>query len=633
MAEDDLMIDEQEIGERQEAADDLDERHLVDYCIESADESRRARKEILDAMALLWDGYQNMMDFGDKEEWQSRVVTNKPFTAVERAISIIRRAFKNPNYINVEGVEVSDKDISVEIKDALSFWARHRNVQLPSVFCNAARMAMAVGLSLEMIPRWENGMVLDWTEPWKILRDPDALPGKPWSGNYWIHEEWMDMYKLKEAEGFYINLDRVKEGGDYANKDLSKEEIERRKKMYWERTQYRKSVLVREFNGVVMDRRGEMLLPSAKYTIAGDVLIRRPVATPYVNMRWPGNSFAPIPHILRYDGRGIIEGVYELWKMLNKMLSLSMDDFSWVVNRMREVFPELLLDPTDLDFYPGKDIFRSTDLPDTPIVKDLLAKSNMADLLAFAQYIGTQIDNGDFVTEFVQGLPGTRSQITKGEVELKTEQNMGIFDSIGTEVEMGAVNLGQAMYETMILNWDAESDPSPTRVLGDTEFAAMLEGASLEEKKQFLKLDCDVRITGISAQLEMAEKAKLLMAFKAYAESPMFQQYFKNRELLNETLGALGMWKPPFIKSEEELKTEQIGSEIVQALGAMVQKGGPEVEARVRQFLQEVMSGNGGMGGAVPTGQPTGRAPEVEGVTAPGAGGEGLAPPVPFPTT
>src|SRR4030042_6026922 len=100
------IIDDKELKERAEESDAISEenpQHLVDYCIECARESRDSRKDVLNAMSLLWDAYQNMMDFGDKEEWQSRVITNKPFAAVERAVAIIRKAFKNPNYITAEG--------------------------------------------------------------------------------------------------------------------------------------------------------------------------------------------------------------------------------------------------------------------------------------------------------------------------------------------------------------------------------------------------------------------------------------------------------------------------------------------------------------------------------------------------
>ena len=224
------------------------------------------------------------------------------------------------------------------------------------------------------------------------------------------------------------------------------------------------------------------------------------------------------------------------------------------------------------------------------------------DLLAFAQFIGTNIDNGDFVTEFVQGLPGTRSQITKGEVEIKTEQNLGIFDSIGTEIEGGAINIAYAMYETMVLNWNSQSRPSPSRVLGENEFTYFLENASLEEKKDFLRQDCDIKIVGISAQIEMAEKAKLLMAMKAYAESPLFNAYFKPKELLHETTGAMGMYKPPFLKTDQELERDMLGQKLVEALGSVAQSGGPEVASRIQEFLQGLMQQGGGGNGGVAEG-------------------------------
>ena len=615
---DNTGIDDQELQEREEATSALakeDEQHFVDYCIESARESREARKDILGAMSLLWDAYQNMMDFGDKEEWQSRVVTNKPFAAVERAVAIIGRAFKNPNYITAEGVEVEDQDVSEYVKKSMQFWSDPQHINFPFKFKNSSRMSMAVGISTELIPRWENGLRLDWTEPWKILRDPDALPGEPWSGNYCIHEEWIDKWMLEEEAkaGYYINVDKVKEGGTETDQQSTKEEIERRKKMFWTRSSYRKSVLVREFSGVVLGKDGKMLLPKAKYTIAADILVRKPSVIPFVNIRWPNSSFAPIPHILRYDGRGLIEGVFEIWKMLNKMLSLTMDDFSWVVNRMREIVPELMLDPTDLDMYPGKDIYRSTDHLDRPVVNDLLTTSSIDKILAVAQYMAQQIDNGDFVSEFVSGLPGSRSQITKGEVEIKTEQNMGIFDSIGTEIEGGAVHAAYGLYETMVLNWNKESIPSPIRVLGDNAFTRFLEGASLTEKKQFLKENCDIKIVGISAQLQRDEKVKLMMALKQYAESPLFNPYFKPKELLDETVGALGMYKPPFIKTEEELKQAQTGAQIAEILGKLAASGGPEVQAKIQQFIDSITGGGGAInvGGGepsapvAPTGTPT----------------------------
>jgi hypothetical protein len=110
----------------------------------------------------------------------------------------------------------------------------------------------------------------------------------------------------------------------------------------------------------------------------------------------------------------------------------------------------------------------------------------------------------------------------------------------------------------------------------------------------------------------MSEKAKLLMALKNYAESPLFNPYFKPKELLDETVGALGMYKAPFIKTKQEMDREMVGTQIADVLGKLVESGGPEVKMRIQEFLKSVMSeqgaevggGNGGEGGGRPVETP-----------------------------
>lgn len=72
MAETPIEIDDKELKDRTKEADALAEespKHLVDYCLACAKESRDSRKDILQAMSLLWDAYNNLMDFGEKEVW------------------------------------------------------------------------------------------------------------------------------------------------------------------------------------------------------------------------------------------------------------------------------------------------------------------------------------------------------------------------------------------------------------------------------------------------------------------------------------------------------------------------------------------------------------------------------------
>ena len=88
----------------------------------------------------------------------------------------------------------------------------------------------------------------------------------------------------------------------------------------------------------------------------------------------------------------------------------------------------------------------------------------------------------------------------------------------------------------------------------------------------------------------------------------LFNPYFKPKELLDETVGALGMYKPPFIKTEDELKQSQTGQQIAEILGKLAASGGPEVKAKIQEFIDsvtgkpgmEVGGGNGGTAGAIP---------------------------------
>jgi len=159
----------------------------------------------------------------------------------------------------------------------------------------------------------------------------------------------------------------------------------------------------------------------------------------------------------------------------------------------------------------------------------------------------------------------------------------------------------------MILNWNAESRPSPSRVLGQNEFTKFLEQAPLEIKKQFLKEQCDIKIVGISAQLQREEKVRMLMALKQFAESPLFNKFFKPKTLLDEIAGALGQYKAPYIKTDDEMKQQEMGESIVMALGKLAQSGDPQTKAMIQQLLSSVAppqpgGGNGGAGEATPTG-------------------------------
>lgn len=584
----DLMVqqmDEQEIMEREEAAKAYageEPKHFVDYVDACVKESKEASKDIREVQDKCWTAHQSKIDYSEKEDWQSKVITNQPFITVQQAKAIVRRSMQKPDYFSIDGIESGDMDLSDFWQKALLFWLNPQHIDFPITFSDASEMGLAVGQSMEMKPIWgDRGLEISLIEPWKIFRDPDALARDPWSGNYWIHEEWLDIWKLKEGD--WENTELLKPEGE----NDSAEEKERRKQMYWKRSMYRNYARVREFWGTILDKKGNLLLDNSSLTIAGDVIIKPPHQNKFQTLRWPGVSFSPFVHLLRFEGIGILQGVLSLWWVMCNIMNLDLDNFNWVVNKMMEIDPSMMADPTDLDRFPGKLTVRR---PNTqgPIYTEVQTSANTSDMLARMQALRQQWDNGSFVNQFVAGLPGTRSNITKGEVEIKTRQSLGIFDSMGADLEAGANKILWAIYETLMLNWTRWSSPNVQRVMGKDydDTAALFDTMSSDERRQVLDDGCDIKISGISAELRRFEKIEKLQALFEKAEKPQYEMYFKHWELLREESELYGFHDPKFLLNEEEKKELAL----LQA-SDMWQMVPPEAQAAIIQIAKDLSGG------------------------------------------
>ena len=118
--------------------------------------------------------------------------------------------------MNEYGEEIALKYFKelVENKKDAEFWQKVMEYQLneahanlPKRFTRSTIMALAIGSSTEMVPRWIPGKGLRFSliEPWKIFRTPDAAVSEdPQSGLYWIHQEWLDYFVLKNEQMYLL---------------------------------------------------------------------------------------------------------------------------------------------------------------------------------------------------------------------------------------------------------------------------------------------------------------------------------------------------------------------------------------------------------------------------------------------
>lgn len=457
------QMDDKELAEREEAAQAYgreDEAHFVRYLEDCVKMSTDAMQTIRQQQSECWDVYMEKEppNFAYKEDWQSRVVIPKPYSYVQFFLAIVRKAF-DPQFLSVENTQEDFKDDAYFIKDLMSLMLSRTFSNFPINFTDATGMAGAVGQSMEMIPQWRpgRGLYFDLIEPWKVHRDPDALSRQSQSGMYWVHEEWLDYYQLKELEkkGILRNVPDCGPGGSWGNPknpDLNQEELKRRRDMLHQQSNFRTKVLTREFWGISLDKRGELLLPNSTFTVVADRVVRLPKRSPYPNLRWPGTGFTPLPHLLRFDGRSLIQGIRSLWYAMCSLLALHIDNMNWIVNPPSEVDQTALVDQEDIDDYPGHLWLTHGTPHGQQAVRTIERKSQTGDVLANLKYGDQAFQIGGMLSYALQGLPDYRAEVTARESAQNLEQSNTIVGLMGLNLDAGALDVIQAAYETVRIN-------------------------------------------------------------------------------------------------------------------------------------------------------------------------------------
>jgi len=453
-------VDKQEQAERETAARAYvaeDETHYIRYLDDCVKTSVDTMREIRLQQDECWRVYneEEPRNFNFKELWQSRITYPKPYKLVQTGMAFVRKAF-DVDFLSIEN-ELDD--------EAALFWEELMTVQLsrnyanfPIQFVDAVGMSLAIGQSMEMIPVYHPGKGLRYilVEPWKIHRDPDAVSRQPQSGAYWIHQEFMPYNVLKEWEksGRFKNIVDIGPGSSWYSRtpDLTAEQLAQRKGMVYSKSAFQKSLQVLEFWGTILSPRGETVMPNATFTGAGGRVIGEPKPSPYPTLRWPGIGFSALPHLLRFDGRGLIHGIRSLWYLMCNMMSLHADHLNWTVNPMLEVDISSLVDQSDTDVYPGKVFQTYGSQQGQQVVRAVDLKSAANELIAMMNFYDMRHQDGGLLDYTTMGSPGYRAEVTKGEAAQNLEQSMTIVGSIGKNLEDGAINSIMAGAETVAIN-------------------------------------------------------------------------------------------------------------------------------------------------------------------------------------
>lgn len=547
----DSVPDEQEMREREEAVDAYfgeDEKHFVDYAQDCINLSTKATDNIRKTWDECYRAFQEdqPLSYIDKDSWQARIVVPRPFQTVMYGASAVKKAF-NPDFLTVESP--GNPQIREFWQPILEFFMNGEHSDFVLKFTDSNTMALAVGMSQEMIPRWsrEKGLEYVLVEPWKIHRDPDALSRDPQSGMFWIHQEWLDYFLLKEQErkGKYYDVARVKNCEENPQDAfLTKDAVSARKEQIWNNneSQYRKMILTSEFYGTVLKKNGELLHPLLKYTIAGGRGIEHPKPVPYTNLKWPGVAFSPMPDLLRFGGRGLLKGVLTIWDAMNSMMCLHMDNLIWIVNPMSEINVDQLDDPSDTAMYPGKRYLTRESASGQQAVRTVERQSRTNEVLANVQFFDQFYQGGSFVPANVQGLPGWRQEVTYREAAQNLNQSLSVYSLMGENIEKGAilaVKAGAEMiqrYITMKDIIDVHGPEKAAKFIQEWQIQPEIDPETGQQTGLLMNVppfDASVHISGIQALMKDQEALlNLKTVVIPLAESPRFGKYIKPWEAL-----------------------------------------------------------------------------------------------------
>ena len=429
--------------------DEKTRQYIHDLKKEAEDSTKERRNEAEE----LWALYQNKQDWSKKKDWQSKICVPKVFMTVEQAASTVKRAIMSPQKL-FKAVPINPED-----KEALSAAPKVEeflvNAIRESNFIEAygshIKSSFLLGFgSCKVL--WDNGLSFSNVDAFDLFIDPDYRSDSSGKAKYTIEHKEMDLHALKEmakrinresGRQIYKNLDKIVED----NRDVETNFKQRARRGISEHNKTDKRVKLDEYWGDVVEK-GKILKKNQVVVVANDRVIIRQQNNPFVHGKEPYIYTTPIVYPHRgVWGVSLAAPVINLQYAYNNIMNLYVDNLNFSVNKVYEYQPTNLLNPKGLTYvYPGKMVAKHTSAPALAEVK---TSGVGQDALLALQVIQSEIEKGTAVTEYLKGTSGKTQ--TKAEVEIKTAQAEGMFDTIARSIESTSLSpLIEMCFELLI---------------------------------------------------------------------------------------------------------------------------------------------------------------------------------------
>jgi hypothetical protein len=471
----------------------------------------------------LWQLYQNKQDWSKKMGWQSKCFIPKIMMQVEKSAGEVKRAvlqtgklFKfelnddaeseqlqqlaerlsqaqDPDEMALIQQQVEQVKKSLDVRKSRmqmrekQFKRKLAQTEFVNVYSEMLKPCMLLGLGVPKL-LWSEGLKFEHVDAMNFAISPDYVPYQKARAPFMIERVEMDLAEFKSRAragnkgGVRLWKTKVINKIEEDAKKLDRANDRRVRKGYGDYSDVNKRVELKYYWGDLVDKDDKKVKENQLIVVANGKYLARMHDNPFDHQNYPYIPTIPMVYPHRgTHGVSLVAPQVRIQYTLNNIVNMVMDNLNFSIMKMFEYNPNDLLNPNSMNtMYPGKTIPVNT-TGGQQAIREVVTSALKRDALYFYELIDRERQEGSAVTEFISGLPGKKSK-TLGEVEQKTAESRGIFDTIGRDLEMNSLKPLLEMAYDLCAQFEGWEPRQGNYIFTVSGVTVMLQQRELSEK-------------------------------------------------------------------------------------------------------------------------------------------------------
>jgi len=328
---------------------------------------------------------------------------------------------------------------------------------------------------------------------------------------------------------------------DYVNADQSEAEQARRLMLRISgenKNKYRKEVVLHTFYGTITQEDGTVVKRDARFIVANKkYVILKPEASPYWLRKHPYVFITPLKTLVMVIGNGMVDGIRPVINALDNIINMAGDKALFSLLAPTEINVDALKDPEQAEggLTPGK--LYKTKGPLGQAMHQIQQGDIAQGTFILADLFRSFIQNYTGWTEFIQGMPTAKGDVTATEVNRKTEASTMQFENIASSIEKGGIVESVEIVRDFTVQYFMDPAFNP-----ETYDMFEQEGVPLDilpeaERFAFVDKRYPIRVKGLSAFFDAERRRRdMVELFELLAKVPAIAVRLNLEEFLSRVL-------------------------------------------------------------------------------------------------